>query len=270
MNEVQKVVFDLFKQFVRICDLYDLKYYLVNGSALGAKKYGGFIAWDDDLDVALPREDYEKFLSVAQQHLPKNIFIQNYRTDPAFPHMYSKLRNSDTTFIEESVRKLDMNHGIYMDIFPLDACPVENGTASKIRSFRIKILHWFHFCALDDKSSFKVRARNFVLRAFGFHKRTAKYLQKLDNLVCDSSNDTEFICNYSDRQGKGHILREWYGEGTNAEFEGMQVVIPEKFDEYLTRKYGEWRNEPPESEQKSHHKAFICNTEKSYKEFINR
>lgn len=269
MNDVQRKVFGMFKQFSDICNKLDLKYFLVNGSALGAKKYGGFISWDDDLDVAMPRKDYEIFLAKAAEYLPDNMFLQNYRTDPAFPFVYSKLRDLDTTFIEESVKNIDMNHGIYMDIFPLDSCNSESGIFSKIKAFRIKILNWFHFCALDDKSSFKIRVRNSVLRALGFHKRTAESLRKIEKLVSDSSDDTVYLCNYSDRQGKGRILREWYGEGTKAEFEGIQVVIPEKIDDYLTKKYGEWRRELPESEQKSHHKAFLCDTEKPFTEFVN-
>lgn len=269
MNEVQKVVFDMFEHFADVCNRLGLKYYLVNGSALGSKKYGGFIAWDDDMDVAMPREDYEVFLSKAQELLPEEIFVQNYRTDPAFPFMYTKLRNSNTTFIEASVKKLNINHGIYLDLFPLDGYEDESGISSRIKKLKIKILHWFHFCALDDKSSFKIRIRNFVFRVFGFHKRTAKSLEKLERIVSNSENDSKYLCNYSDRQGKGCILREWYGKGSVSKFEGAEVIIPENFESYFTKKYGDWRAELPENEQKSHHKAYICDVTKSYTEYIN-
>lgn len=269
MNEVQKIVFDMFEHFSDVCNELGLRYYLVNGSALGAKKYGGFIAWDDDMDVAMPRKDYEVFLSKAQDFLPEEIFVQNYRTDPAFPFMYTKLRNSDTTFIEASVKKLKMNHGVYLDIFPLDGYDADSGISSQIKSLKIKVLHWLHFCALEDKSSLKIQIRNSVLRLFGFHKRTAKYLAKIEQIVSDSADDTEYLCNYSDRQGKGCILREWYGSGSKAKFEETDVIIPENFESYFTKKYGDWRAELPESEQKSHHKAFICDVTRPYQEYIN-
>ena len=79
MNDVQSVVFDILKQFLAICEKLNLRYYVVNGSALGAVKYKGFIKWDDDVDVAMPREDYQVFCEKAQELLPDNLFLQNYR-----------------------------------------------------------------------------------------------------------------------------------------------------------------------------------------------
>ena len=124
MTNLQKIEFGILKEFIRICEILNLKYYIVCGSALGAVKYGGFIPWDDDIDVALPREDYEVFLCEAPKYLPEHLFLQTYKTDPKIPVIYAKLRNSNTTYIENSCKSIDMNHGIYIDIFPLDGYPV--------------------------------------------------------------------------------------------------------------------------------------------------
>lgn len=265
MNDVQKVAFETLKNFVAVCEKMNLEFYLVNGSALGAKKYKGFIPWDDDIDVAMPRKDYEKFLQNAQDLLPEPYFVQNYRTDKDFPFLYSKIRNSETAFIESSVRNLDMNHGIYIDVFPLDGYSA-SAKFKKIKDICVKVLFWFSFCALEHKSSFKVNFRNSVLRLFGFHKRTDKALSLLEKLISDSS-EAKFLCNYADRQRKGCILREWYGDGTPAEFEGIAVKIPEKFDDYLSYKYGDWHSDLPQNQQKSHHTAVVVDTEKSYREY---
>lgn len=123
MTELQKKEFELLKYFIDICGKLNLRYYLVCGSALGAAKYKGFIPWDDDIDVAMPRDDYEVFLEKGSAFLPSYLFIQNYRTDPEFPMMMTKLRNSNTTFIEEMLKNIKMNHGVYIDIFPLDGYP---------------------------------------------------------------------------------------------------------------------------------------------------
>ncbi len=267
MNGVQKVVFDSFICFVNICNKLNLEYYLVNGSALGAVKYGGFIPWDDDLDVAMPRKDYEIFLEKANEYLPENIFLQNYRTDNEFPHLYSKLRNSDTAFIENGVNHLDMNHGIYMDIFPLDAAD-KSFIDNKFNRLKIKLLFWFSFSSLKDTNSFKIRFRNSFLRLFGFHKRTAKALKKLDEFVSDSNPDSLYLCNFADRQGKGMLLREWYGNGSDCIFEGVTVKIPEKYNLYFSYKYGDWRSELTENEKKSHHTALVCDVNKSYKYYL--
>ena len=123
MTDIQKVELDMLRNFVQICDALGLTYYLVCGSALGAVKYKGFIPWDDDVDVALPRADYERFCDQAPDFLPEGIFLQNFRTDHAYPRIYSKLRNSSTTYIEKTTKHIKMNHGAFIDIFPLDGYP---------------------------------------------------------------------------------------------------------------------------------------------------
>lgn len=266
MNEVQTVVFNLFENFINVCDKLELKYFLVNGTALGAKKYSGFIPWDDDMDVAMPRKDYEIFLEKAQTLLPENIFVQNYRTDKSFPFLYTKLRASDTAFIEKSVAHLPMNHGIYLDVFPLDSC-TEKQLNSKIRQLKIKLGFWIPFCVLDDKSKKKIIFRNSILKTLGFDKKTDKYLKKLEKYVSCNNEKSEYLCNYSDRQGKGAVLREWYGEGQAVNFEGKTAFIPEQYEKYFSNKYGDWRSELPADKQKSHHKAMIVDVLKSYKEF---
>lgn len=264
MNDVQKVVFDMFRSFAEVCEKLGLRYFLANGSALGAVKYGGFIPWDDDLDVVMPRKDYEIFLKKGKDLLAQNLFIQNYRTDREFPFIYSKIRNTDTTFVEESVSHLDMNHGIYMDIFPLDGFR-DGGLRGKIKEIRVKILFWFAFSSLKDGNAPpKIRLRNKILRFIGAHKRTDKALKKLEKLVSDTDETTEFCCNYGDRQRKGFVKREWYGKGHRITFEGADAIIPEKYDEYFTYKYGDWRCDLPVDSQKSHHKAVICDVNQSY------
>lgn len=269
MNEVQKIVLQNFKHFSDVCEKLNLTFYLVNGSALGAEKYGGFIPWDDDLDVVMPRKDYEIFLKNGQKLIPKNFFIQNYRTDRRFPFLYSKVRNSDTTFIEYGVKHLDINHGIYMDIFPLDSVE-EKFLKNRFKALEIKVMFWFAFCSLNDRSKTKIRIRNAVLRLLGFHKITDVALKRLDKIVSYDNPETLYCCNYADRQGKGLILREWYGKGKECLFEGVKVRVPEKIDEYLTYKYGDWRSDLPADEQKSHHKAVICDTEKSFREYLKK
>ncbi len=264
MNDIQKTVLESFRQFVRVCNKLNLKYYLVNGSALGAIKYEGFIPWDDDLDVAMPREDYVIFLRKAQQLLPDNLFVQNYMTDSRFPFIYSKIRNTETTFIEKSVSHLEMNHGIYMDIFPIDSYR----EPSKITKIKTKLLFWWAFSSLDDQSKARIRIRNLVMRFFGFNKSTHKAIAKIERMISATDKTSLYLCNYGDRQGKGKILREWYGDGFKARFEGVEVTVPERYDEYLTFKYGNWREDPSEKDRKSHHKANICDVNTSYKEYI--
>lgn len=268
MNDIQTVVLENFKYFVQACQRLELRYFLVNGSALGAKKYGGFIPWDDDLDVAMPRKDYEIFLKKAQDLLPEHLFVQNYRTDKRFPMVYSKIRNSSTAFIEKSVSHLDMNHGVYIDIFPLDGFNPEDG--SRLKNLKIKFLYWWAFSSIDDRSKTKIRVRNAIFRLFGLNKSTHKALAAIEKTICNNSENSTFWCNHGDRQGKKHIPREWYGNGITAKFEGIDVLIPERYDEYLSHKYGEWKKDLPLNKQISHHKVMVCDLTKSYKDYIYR
>lgn len=269
MNLLQEKVFELLREFVRICDKWSIPYYLVCGSALGAEKYGGFIPWDDDIDVALLREDYQRFLEVAPGELPQGYFLQNYMTEPCFPHLSSKLRNSNTAFIETGVAGLPMNHGIYLDIFPLDgqpAAPLER----KLFFWKKKVYDWIRFCSLEEETRYKRWRRKTLPRFLGLDKKTAFAVGALSRLCAKYSTDeSELWCNYGNWQGELEYAPKWhYGDGTWATFEGLRVRIPENIDAYLTQKYGDWRADPPVEKQKSHHRSVVIDTEKSYKEYL--
>ncbi len=266
MNDVQSVVFDILKQFLAICEKLNLRYYVVNGSALGAVKYKGFIKWDDDVDVAMPREDYQVFCEKAQELLPDNLFLQNYRTDPAFPQIYSKIRNSDTTFMEQGSKHLKMNHGCYLDIFPLDNYSGDFKTLDKIK---LKVLNTLRVCAFNDLRSKKVVIRNKILSFFGFHRRTSAIISRIESIYINNNQDCEYWCNYGDRQSfVGAFPKNYYGNGVTVSFEGTDVLIPEKYDEYFTVKYGDWRQEPPEEEQCTHHTTVLIDVNKPYTEYM--
>ena len=271
MNLLQKAEFDILKIFVEICEKLDLHYYLVCGTALGAVKYGGFIPWDDDVDVALPRADYERFLREAPVLLPEHLFVQNYRTDPAFPHVFTKLRNSNTTFLEKSVAHLPIHHGVYIDIFPLDGYP-EGILRGKVFELRKKVFTWQQYCALRGDKNPKVRFRNQIFRLLGYHKRTAKTLGKLDRFYSRYPAETSAIwCNHGNWQRSlEYASRIQYGDGAFVTFEGLRVRVPEQYDVYLTQKYSDWRAELPKEKQVSHHFWLICDVDVPYTHYINR
>lgn len=236
MTPLQEKEFEMLGTAVDICDKLGLRYYLLCGSALGAVKYRGFIPWDDDVDIGLPREEYEIFISQAQHYLPKNLFLQNYRTDPAFPQLFSKIRNSDTTFIESSIAALPMHHGVYIDIFPLDGYPTDDRAVQRLERKK-------HICQLKIACVYNIeysrRAKRFFAleRLLGYHKRTAKTVQKLEKTISAfSTGSSQIWCNHGNWQGKAEYApREQYGDGAWATFEGLRVRIPEKYDEYLTQ-----------------------------------
>lgn len=270
MTELQKKEFELLKAFCDVCEKLEIRYYLVCGSALGAVKYKGFIPWDDDVDVALLRDDYEEFLKKAPSLLPRNIFVQDYRSDSEFPAIFAKLRNSETAYIEKSASRLNINHGIYIDIFPLDGYPEKKAEQRKLE-FKKKIYKRLLASAFYTENSLK-KLMYLPLKIIGANKNTAKTVKKYTDMI--SSYPTEkskILANHGNWQGTlDYSPKEFFGKGRYAEFEGLRVIVPEMAEEYLERKYGDIKKDPPKEKQAGHHYYSVMDTEKPYTEYVNK
>lgn len=270
MNDLQKIEFEILKEFVCICNKLELTYYLVCGSALGAAKYQGFIPWDDDIDVALPREHYEVFCEKAQDMLPDYLFLQNSKTDKQYPLIFSKIRHNGTTFIEKSYANTNMHHGIYIDVFPLDGYPEDNILQNKLEKEKYRY-NLSRLCCLNISYTWKTKLLVMLQKIRGIHKNPAKFVNRLENYISQySTSESKIWCNHGNWQGKLEYAEcNQYGNGTWAEFEGLKVRIPKRIDEYLTQKYGDWKADLPQEEMKGHHYHYICDTKHSYAEYVD-
>ena len=224
---LQDIELDILKQFINICNKENLQYYVVGGTLLGAVRHKGFIPWDDDIDVSMPRQDYEKFLTVAKKYLSEPYFLQTRITDKNTLFNYAKIRNSNTTFIEQSIKKLDMNHGVFIDIFPLDYYP-----ASKVKSF---FLYWHikilmirirtEYYSVDKKYPFY---KKFIRKMISvilkiLYPNSNLVLNKIDKLL-KCVKDSCLITNYCGFYGKKEVSPiEWFGKGTDLQFETIIV-----------------------------------------------
>jgi len=116
---LREIQLRLLNEFDTLCKKHEFRYWLDFGTLLGAVRNGKFIPWDDDIDVSMPMEDYKKFLKIADAELPKDIFVQTPRTDPAYKQYFTKLRDCYSTFIEHHESENTKYHqGIFIDIFP--------------------------------------------------------------------------------------------------------------------------------------------------------
>lgn len=272
MNKLQQIEFEMLEAFVDVCEKLNLKYYLVCGSALGAVKYGGFIPWDDDIDVALPRADYEVFCREAQKYLPKHVFLQNYRTDKECPCIISRLRNCNTTYIIKLYKKWNCNHGAFIDVMPLDVYPHEN--IAKFEKQKMKFARRRAAYLYEEKSCFWKHPRSFLvkvwIRLLG-EKNLNRHIKEFDEFVSNPSFDSNILCNYGNWQGKlEYAPIEQYGEGISMNFEGLEVRVPSKYDEYLTQKYGDWRADLPEEQKVGHHYYEIMDLDHPYTDYIEK
>lgn len=261
MTQLQQVEFQLLQEFDRVCRELEIPYFLVCGSALGAVKYGGFIPWDDDVDVAMYRPDYERFCKEAPAILPPELFLQNHRTEPRFPQSYSKLRHSGTTYIEISAAKLPIHHGVFLDLFPLDGYP--NGKMSaRILEFRKRLYKSMLLSAFDVPGGVLQK----LWRALGICRRTDRVVRAFEKMVTRYPvEQSAVLCNHGNWQGKlDYASAEEFGEGAWMTFEGFRVRVPVLYDRYLRRKYGDYSLDPPLEKQVGHHYCTVCDCEKPY------
>ena len=277
MTELQKSEFEILRLFVDVCVHLRLDYYLVCGSALGAAKYGGFIPWDDDIDVALPRKDYEVFLKEAPALLPSWCFVQNYRTDPKFPLLGTKLRDSRTTFIDFMCGKLDINHGVFIDVFPLDGYNYSKKNDAELAKMRRRFDAArrvnLTYCRFSRSNILSYATMYYVMsRLFGLYGDTADSVRRFESFVSSfNAGDAEIWCNHANSSSPLEFApREQYGNGIWTTFEGLNVRIPEKYDAYLTQKYGDWRADLPREQQVGHHYADVIDLKRPYTDYIEK
>ncbi len=265
MTELQRTEFELLRELDAVCRKLEIAYFLVCGSALGAVKYGGFIPWDDDIDVAMYREDYERFCQEAPKLLPSELFLQNYHTEPHFPQIYSKLRHSGTTYIETTAAKLPINHGVFIDVFPLDGYP-EGRLGQVFLELRKRLYASMLLSAFDVPGG---GLRRLWLK-LGVPGHTRRIVEAFDRMIREyPAESAQVICNHGNWQGRlDYSPANHFGRGIWAEFEGLRVRVPECYDMYLRQKYGDYTQDPPEDEQVGHHYCIVYDCQKKYTEYF--
>lgn len=271
IKKLKEIELEIFRHFIEICNENSLRYFVVGGTALGSVRHKGFIPWDDDIDVALPRGDYEKFLSIAQSSLPENMFLQTYITDKNYPNPFAKLRRSDTAFIEKSASRIKMNHGVYIDIFPLDGYS-RSGIKGKLLGLKEKILKIsvgsVFVSGNISKNKFRAIVKRAIARLLPDYRASVRRLDTMYKKI--PYEDSEIIVNFCGAWAEKEIMpKAYFGDGIEGEFEGIKVVLPAKTHEYLTALYGDYMTLPPEEERVGHHYYTVIDLEKSYKEYIN-
>lgn len=153
IRPLQMVCLEILKEIDRICTKYNIQYWLEGGSMLGAVRHHGFIPWDDDLDIAMFREDYERFLKIAQKELKPEYFLQTHEIEREYPLFFAKVRKNNTYIEEECFLSLNFHKGIFVDIFPVDKLPYG---VNKVKVYCKKLRILFLFYMLLER---KVKTR---------------------------------------------------------------------------------------------------------------
>ena len=255
---IQAIELDLLRVFISVCDKLNLEYVLYGGTLLGQVKFGEFIPWDDDIDVALPRESYEKFVEMAPHILPEVYFLQSPYNCPQSPYPYTKLRKRGTKYVEYVHRNLPIETGVYMDIYPIDKIPDDEKERKK-QFRRVRKWIFIYVCRqsrLYDKkeNSFRGHLKNIaryivchLLKVFPQKYCMAKidhYMRAYD--VTDNNRYSALNSpNYNNIYDCLYPLKK-------AAFCGIDTFIPADYRHHLLRRYGDYSELPPEEERFGH------------------
>ena len=256
LRELQLRETELLDEFVRICSKHGLRYCIIAGTLLGAVRHQGFIPWDDDVDVAMPREDYDRFAALCAQELDGRFFYQNSDTDSHYFLTYAKLRRNDTFVYEERFRDSRFHKGVFLDIFPLDFCP----KPGLVCHFLFNVLAVMNYRGQIDSGEAYVPYEELigklgytVLRVFS-PRGLVRLRRVLVRLSARLSNG-QYIASYSGAYGyyRDVYPSERYLQTEPVTFEGKTYLAPSCPDEVLAQIFGEDYMQLPPPEKRTAH-----------------
>lgn len=263
IRSLQLKELDILKEFIRVCEKNGLKYYAVGGTLIGAVRHKGFIPWDDDMDLAMPRRDYDLFIKKYHKELPPHIKPNDFHFSDKDVYFYPlKLMNTGVRVTEDRLADTDAQSFLSIDIFPIDVLP--DGKLSryvyKAEFYKYKLL--YALCNIDIlrknvdrplheriiiKGAKKTNiGRHFDIRKIqkGYDCFLKKYSRGKGKLVGDISGAYGF---------KEFVPRKFFGKGTKLDFEGFKINAPSEYDLYLKHMYGDYMTLPPEDKRQAGH-----------------
>ena len=254
-EENKKLQLDILRNFISFCDRYELKYYIAYGSLIGAIRHKGFIPWDDDIDVEMPRKDYAKLIELYNRFNNDDIYYLVSPYDEIAKHPYVKLIDKRTIKVENGIRYNNDYLGVDIDIFPIDGQPEEKSAFDEeYNKLIIEYKKWYYLLSDDSGETPIKRLLLPIYRLFLGQKKTV--IKKIDSVL--KSNDFEeskYVGDLSNLYSfsNDRHLRDDYGDGVLVCFEDLMVKAPVGYDRILRKQYGDYMQLPPSEEQVTHH-----------------
>ena len=250
--EIKAIAYATLKHFSNFSNEYNIQFFLSNGTLLGAIKYGGFIPWDDDIDIFVPRADYERLMKLYVNDGRYKLFSRE--REPAYRFPFAKLCDQ-TTLKEEGNIDNGVQLGVDIDIFPLDVCTEHILRPSVQRMIKIyqKGCILSKFISSKGKQTYK-RVLIDCCRILGF-EFFCKRLERIVKQEISRGHDEYMGCLMWPIYGEREIVpAEVFAETVEVEFEGERFPAPVGYDTYLRSLYGDYEKDPPVEKQKSHHR----------------
>ena len=263
-RRMQLLELDMLAEVDRVCRKHNITYSIVAGTLLGAVRHKGFIPWDDDADIAMLREDYERFRKVAHEMDPEICWLQDHETDPNYPWGYSKVRRTGTKYVRIGQEHLKMKTGVMIDIFPLDDIPLSpiGQWLQDKYCFCLRKILYAEVGRVDKRYSAPMRAwytllskipRQWVFdRVWGMAKHSRNDSPNyVRNLLFPAGG---YVYEESDPEPgmKYGSPKEWSTDLVEYEFEGHKFFGMRDYERGLKWMYGDWRALPPEDKREPH------------------
>ncbi len=259
LRKVQYVQLEIAKEIFRICADNGLACFLDSGSMLGAVRHNGFIPWDDDLDIGMMRDDYEKFTQIVSDSLKDEYYWQDWENDDSYPLCYGKVRKKGTIY-RESKSDIQENCGIYVDVFPYDCAP-----SDRIKQLKILKKQCFIQRCLLMKSHYKPWVE---IDRIVWKKRIGYVPYKIVSMFMKRNKLISEYCKTYERKNGDMVYencgwfwdkfyeKKWFDTLIEMQFEDAKLLVPEFYDKILTVEYGDYMIPPPISERENRHQIY--------------
>lgn len=258
LRKAQLLMLKILKEVHKICEENNIKYFLSDGTLIGAIRHQGFIPWDDDLDIGMLREDYEKFCKIAPQILSENFILQNFQTDKGYGLQFGKVILKNTVWIEKVAKNTNRQwSGIYIDIFPYDNITENKKMQKLINRLYIfiqgLILIKFKYINISNYESMAKKLK-YVLKKIYLCTISKKLLIYIRDSICKRylNKSNTLVTKYGGNFYKNQNPYNFYKDLTLQTFEDTSFYIPKNYDKILKNLYGNYMEIPPIEKQRQH------------------
>ena len=260
MKKLHSTLVEILDYCDALCKDNNLTYFLAGGTALGAKRHQGFIPWDDDLDIVMPREDYDKLIKIIREDKNSAYKVQDQSSEDDYFLAFAKVRKENTLFREKISDGLYKDNGIYIDVFPLDTFDNRESFGLKIDIFRLKlIIHALRFRSCKKfykENSTRVKYTIDCILSFPYNFFSNKILlEKARKLMIKrDGHEPKYVASFAGLYSVEKEIMEYdiYYPPKKVQFEGKLYPSLSKLEVYLERMYGDYMELPPESKRHTH------------------
>ena len=248
IQELRQIQMGILDEVHRFCEVHGLRYFLSSGTLIGAVRHQGYIPWDDDIDIYMPREDYEQFLMTFSDE--KGVYRAiNPSTEPHYYYTFAKVVDLSTKMVEKETEGYEI--GVYMDIFPVDY--VTEDLQERERIFKQKkLLYKIRRCKISNSNPLQSRMAYLVYKHWPL---TVKQIERRIRKLIVLTGPTHTVCNMTEAGPsiKGCFPADDIASSVDIEFEGRLYKTMVGYKDYLERTYGDYMTLPPVEQRVTHH-----------------